>query len=288
MEYKDTFSITFAERVENHNGMQMIGEDVDVGLEEEEFDNCLNYCQENNIECEVIDLCELLPDEVQDMILMKEESLPYAKVLIIRNGIDALLGEGMADEMYKEQKSMPCDKKAWMRGKVVNKSARWNNCYADFDQEPDYENKKGTIIDFQRVPYLSQLREMWPLLFGDKTQHLYAEMNYYYDLEKTYIGEHGDAERKIVICARLGADFPLFYQWYYRFKPVGERLKLNINSGDIYAMSTKATGNDWKKSSIYTLRHAAALNEKLIQKKEKKEKKEKQVVTKAKESKESK
>jgi hypothetical protein len=39
-------------------------------------------------------------------------------------------------------------------------------------------------------------------------------------------------------------------------------------------MSEKTVGNDWKKSSLYTLRHAAALNEKLIFKKEKENKNE--------------
>ena len=271
MSYKDTFSITFAERVENHNGMQIIGNDVDVGLEEPEFNNCVSFCQENGIECQIVDLCELLSEEDKQNIVKQEGQLPFARVLIMKNGIDLVLGaskEGSVNkEMYEEQKQAPCDKKAWMRGRVVNKQARWNNCYADIDQEPDYENKKGTIVNFNRMPLLSQLRAKLPLIFGVKADTLYAEMNYYYDLEKTYIGEHGDAERKIVICARLGADFPLYYQWYNRFQPVGQRLKLFLETGDIYAMSTKATGNDWKKSSIYTLRHAAALKESLILKK---------------------
>jgi hypothetical protein len=32
---------------------------------------------------------------------------------------------------------------------------------------------------------------------------------------------------------------------------------LTLQAGDLYIMSDKATGNDWKKSSILTLRHAA-------------------------------
>ena len=34
-------------------------------------------------------------------------------------------------------------------------------------------------------------------------------------------------------------------------------IELNLNHGDIYIMSEKAVGYDWKMSSIYTLRHAA-------------------------------
>lgn len=54
---------------------------------------------------------------------------------------------------------------------------------------------------------------------------------------------------------------------YCKSKPVSEPLKIDVNGGDIYIMSEKAVGSDWKSSSKYTLRHAAALNEKLIFKK---------------------
>jgi hypothetical protein len=30
-----------------------------------------------------------------------------------------------------------------------------------------------------------------------------------------------------------------------------------LNGGDLYVMSEKTTGRDWKTKSIYTLRHAA-------------------------------
>ena len=268
--YKDSYALTFAECVENHAGMQMIGKPIDTGLGSDEFDTCIKFCKEYNLEYELINLLELLPEDAKQAIIEKEDDLPFAKVIVIKNGINGILGEGFAEKMYEEQKKQPYDTKAWMRGQVKNKLKRYNNCYADFDQEPDYENKKGTVINFDRVSHLKEFREILPHLFGNAAEDLFAEMNYYYDLEKTCITEHGDTERKIVICARLGAPFPLYYQWYHRFKQVGERLKINIEGGDIYAMSFKATGNDWKCSSKYTLRHAAAAKEKLIEKKIKK------------------
>jgi len=36
----------------------------------------------------------------------------------------------------------------------------------------------------------------------------------------------------------------------------GEKISIPLKSGDIYIMSEKATGNDWKKTTIATLRHA--------------------------------
>lgn len=50
---------------------------------------------------------------------------------------------------------------------------------------------------------------------------------------------------------------PLYFQWYLNSKPVGMNLKIDLNSGDLYVMSEKTVGTDWKTKSIYTLRHAA-------------------------------
>ena len=61
----------------------------------------------------------------------------------------------------------------------------------------------------------------------------------------------------MLIAVRLGADFPIFYQWYYKGEKVGQLFEENLGHGDIYLMSEKSVGNDWKKKNIYTLRHAA-------------------------------
>ena len=50
---------------------------------------------------------------------------------------------------------------------------------------------------------------------------------------------------------------PLKYQWYQNHRAVGRTGRIMLNPGDIYIMSEKAVGFDWKRSSILTLRHAA-------------------------------
>ena len=50
---------------------------------------------------------------------------------------------------------------------------------------------------------------------------------------------------------------PMYYHWYYKYRPIGTLYEKMLHSSDIYIMNEKATGNDWKKSSIKTLRHAA-------------------------------
>ena len=143
------------------------------------------------------------------------------------------------------------------RKKVLNKRARFNLCFGNIGQKSDFENKKGTIISYNDVPLTKKIRDKLPKYLGDKANDLPSEGNYYFNINKCGIGFHGDAERKVVIAVRLGATIPLHYQWYTKNREIGKRIELNINHGDIYVMSEKATGYDWKKSSLVTLRHAA-------------------------------
>nr|QBK85171.1 MAG: uncharacterized protein LCDPAC02_03700 [Pithovirus LCDPAC02] len=184
------------------------------------------------------------------------------------------------DLMLEEQKELEYDTQYYdqRRKKVLNKRARWNICFDDEEQEPDYEQGKGTIISFQTLPVLNLFRNNLPIFIKDnsdinieKITNLKAEGNLYYDINKCGIGYHrkskrfsqeifnfdGDTERNIVIGIRLGETLPLCYQWYYRCKRVGVRFKIDLEHGDIYIMSSKAVGNDWRKRSKITLRHSA-------------------------------
>ena len=55
----------------------------------------------------------------------------------------------------------------------------------------------------------------------------------------------------------LGESRPIHWQWYFKSQPIGERIKFTINNGDMYIMSEKTSGYDWKKRNLKTLRHAA-------------------------------
>ena len=86
---------------------------------------------------------------------------------------------------------------------------------------------------------------------------LHGEGNRYYDASKCYIGFHGDTERNIVVGLRIGGPFPLHYRWYQNSQPISPIWSVSLNDGDMYIMSYKAIGTDWKKKLIPTLRHAA-------------------------------
>ena len=85
-----------------------------------------------------------------------------------------------------------------------------------------------------------------------------VEGNRYYNLKKTGIGFHGDTERVVVICLSIGCwNYPMRWHWFKDGMPVGKPIDITLNSGDVYIMSEKAVGADWKLKSQYTLRHAA-------------------------------
>ena len=183
---------------------------------------------------------------------------PDASILVIRNGVELLTSEtNFLQSLYQEQTKLDPDQRARMRGRVVNKIARYNLCFSTVGQSADYEQGKGTIVAWDQVPYTQTLRNRLTETF--KTLPLECEGNYYYDTTspKVGIGFHGDSERRLVIGVRMGTSMPLMYWWFKNFEPVGEPTTILLNHGDIYAMSEKAVGFDWKRSSILTLRHSA-------------------------------
>jgi hypothetical protein len=248
-----TWTITFSESIENHVGMQQIGEKAKSGFSLEEITNFSIIIEKLGYKTEIIDLTKYLPNEEK----YKDKSLESV-LLIVRNGIEMLSKENYKN-LIKEVKESEkiVDKKAFMKGRVVNKLARHNLCYADESQEADYPNKKGTIVAFRDVPYIDKVRNKLGELFGEKCINLKAELNFYYDLNKCYINFHGDSERRRVIGLRFGSDMNLQYQWFQESKPIGERIEVILSEGDMYIMSEKAVGTDWKKRIIPTLRHAA-------------------------------
>jgi hypothetical protein len=245
-------TITFGDCAENHVGMQKLGELSKYGLSCYELKEIKKSFDEKDYVTEYIDL------------FGKGNMVGYdfkeAGVLIIRNGYKVFFEDDdniSIEKLNEEMLGCNWDKKAWMRGRVVNKKARHNLCFADFSQEPDYENKKGRVYNFSDLPIMNTLREQLPS-FIDDTDHLYAEENYYYDLslKEVGIGFHGDTERRKVIAMRLGESMDIQYQWFYKSEPVGRRFKIMLHDGDLYVMSDKAVGYDWMKKNTYTLRHA--------------------------------
>jgi hypothetical protein len=246
---QEVITLTFGDMAENHVGMEQIGSMVNEG---EGF----NLKDINHIKTTMENL-----GSTTELIKLSDDKKPDAYILIIKDGVNKILQNCSnfdKDQLFKEQKDLNYDKKAFMYGRVVNKHARWNLCYDESSRDPNYEEGKGRIIGYDKIPITRVLKENFETLFGSKATNLKIESNYYYDVNKCGIGFHGDSERRKVIGVRLGnisLPLPIHYQWYYKGNPEGERIILPLNNGDIYIMSEKAVGTDWKKKNIYTLRH---------------------------------
>lgn len=244
--YKQTFTITFGDVAENHRGMEKIGNLASSGFTKTNLIQIKKWFNENGAQTELIKLHNYLPENV------RKGNKAY--ILIIKNGLNILIND---NSLYEEQDALNKDTKALMYGRVVNKHARHNLCFSEIGHEPNYDEGMGTVIAFDNVPILKQVREKLGTIIPELS-NLQAEGNYYYDIKNCGIGWHGDTERLKVVGIRLGATIPLVYSWFHQNVNIGHVININnLSHGDIYIMSEKATGFDWKKKTIYTLRHSA-------------------------------
>ena len=197
-----------------------------------------------------------------------------ARVLLLRNYIANWHGGHENDvEIYKEiapirvmreyldpnkyRTEIVDGKEVKVRGKRMNKRARTNLCFVpDREQEPAVFEGKGTIYDLKKMKAMNECVERLRddiakglIEIGSKTKVIInvVEGNRYYDLKTTGIGFHGDTERVVVICISIGGwQYPMRWQWFKDGMPIGKPIDIRLNSGDVYIMSEKAVGADWK------------------------------------------
>jgi hypothetical protein len=246
-------TLTFGDMAENHVGMEQIGTMVGKG---EGFH--LADLQAIQVRMEALGCsCELIALSSGEHSI---DPLPAAYVLVMRKGVDTLLshaGDLKQIDLFQEQEALEYDKKAVMYGRVVNKHARWNLCFDEKSREPDYEAGKGRIVGYEEVPRMNTLKGQIEAVMGPKASGLKVESNYYFDTDKCGIGFHGDGERRKVIGVRIGySSMPMYWQWYHKGEPLNEPIVVPMHPGDMYIMSEKTVGTDWKKKTIPTLRHA--------------------------------
>jgi len=234
-------TITLGDCSENHVGMEKIGNISEIGFTSDDLDIISNHFSGKEIER--IDLTSYLGNE--NYVGKKPE------LLIIRNAIEN------HSEIFTELNNLEWDAQYFdtRRQRVLNKHARTNLCFSDYSQTADFENKKGTVVNYDQVPQLSIAKNL--LMDSINEQKLECEGNNYQNINKNGIGWHGDAERKKVMAFRLGETMPICFNWFKESKSIGTKFTTQINSGDVYIMSEKTTGYDWKKRLIHTLRHSA-------------------------------
>jgi hypothetical protein len=178
---KWAFTDTWCESGENHVGMQQLGTKANAGFSYDDLKSAQKQAETAGCRTELLDLGAGLADT--------DHKVPSkgAWLLIIRQGVRALLPseadrKALGEETHKLTKRV--DKKAFMRGQVKSKHARWNLIIADFEQKADYAAKKGTVVSFSDLPIRTKIRAALQQLCGPKAKELISEVNYYYDTSK--------------------------------------------------------------------------------------------------------
>ena len=246
----ETITVTFGDRAENHVGMQIIGSSLKDNAFLQDLDKFAAYYAAGY-------KVEHLHVEHYDI----SQGILPAEILIVRNYVEN------DKELMDELRVLDWDKKAKMYGRVCEKRIRYNLIFADKEQEPDYEKGKGRVYDFLKLNLLAQVRSNLQddlLAVSGQNISIVGEGNYYYN-SKCCINYHGDTERKLVMGVRLGNEMRLLYQWHRGKEMYGEEMEFLLQPGDLYIMSSKAIGNDWKYAARvttkgknrYALRHAA-------------------------------
>jgi len=277
------FSLTCAPGGENHVGMQLVGRAPikGEGLTSTDMEGLGPYfTEQHSAKSVLLDLNGLsLNDTIDDL---KDED--QARVLILKGWVNSVLGQSGTLDIFsslfedkwdaeyldpnKYRTEIVDGKEVKVRGQPRKKHARRNITYAyDMSQEPAVLEGKGRIADLNFKPELKRAVEIIRqqvsdglIAIGSKTkvEINVVEGNHYYNLKNTGIGYHGDTERVIVICLCIGGEgYPMVWQWFKDSMPVGKPIPITLNDGDVYIMSEKAVGAEWKLSSKYTLRHAA-------------------------------
>ncbi len=286
----ERMSLTMAPGGENNRGMEIIGRMPfkGEGFTASDIEGLGPYFK---------GLCPLIKDvnpvavldlnalSLNDDIEGLENDTDQARVLILRNYMANWYGaQGWTQEVYKELAAKRWDaeyldpnkyrteivdgQEVKVRGRRMNKRARTNLCFVDDrEQAPAVYEGKGTIYDLKKMGMLRSGVEALKKQIAEgiiaidsktKVEINVVEGNRYYDLKNTGIGYHGDTERVVVICFSIGgSNYPMRWQWFKDGMPVGNQIQISLNDGDVYIMSEKAVGADWKLRKPYTLRHAA-------------------------------
>lgn len=244
--------LTFGEQSENHVGMKMNGNGLaDIGYTYTDLKTVRDKMKEKGCKVKIYNLHKNI------------ENVSKAYVLHVKNAVEPLIGN---NTLFEQLTNIDWDTQYYdtRRKKVLNKHARYNLCFGPESINSDYENKIGTIVSYNDIPKLKKLRKELMKVSGFDNVGFEVEGNYYYDVNKTGIGFHGDSERKRVIGVNLSDENVtriLRFKWYQNSKPISEPIDIQLKHGDMYIMSEYATGYNWKLRTIPTLRHSAGIEE---------------------------
>ncbi len=211
------------------------GEECENGFCYKDLKRTHLYFKKRNIKTRLINLKATLVEELDESNELEElNEVEEAYLLIIK------CGEGLkqiADDLYSEQKQLIKDENV-----PISKDSFQKDSFP-----------KGLV--------LKHLTEKFKEIIGNVGGNLQSKVNYYKDFNKCIIPYHGDSRRKIIEMRLGNESIPLNFVWFKDGIPVSNEISISdLNHGDLYIMTNKTTGFDWKNKKIYTIRHSCGYN----------------------------
>lgn len=261
---RDAITATLCTPRANMYSMEKIYEGADNGVTPARLRDL--YCQalKSGFTAEWVDLRAGL-EGVPVPVGCGQPDWPEANALILRNAVGRFLGKPAAEAselVYRELTGIKFDTKMWMgrQNKALNAHARFTSVVADCERDSTMATDgRGVINHFRDTPVFDKLRHAIGDFLGRESP-LISEINRYSDVKTAGIGYHGDAERALWSLVRLGPgthQMPLMFQWFHKSNPYGEIMQLDLGWGDVVFFTNLATGFNFGKPSLLTLRHAA-------------------------------
>lgn len=253
MAFVPRYAITFGDVAVAHVGGVAVGATIRAqGFTVDELRAVAAAHADDVGACELLMLSDVLPEALR----VGNE----AAVLVLRGAAARLLHVD-ADALLREQRErVAYDDKYWdaRRRVTLNKRARYNAVFADEACAHSADYAQPTVHAFSDVPMLARVRARLFALLGAKAANLNAEGNYYYRAASG-IGYHGDTDRRMVVCLCLGGEATVRFHW--RLPGSSDHTlratNVRVQHGDVYVMSDKATGYDWRLRSRARVVHAA-------------------------------
>lgn len=254
----ETFTLTMGTHAECANGMEketscsLIDPDS-IRIDSQNLKNIHEFALSIGADSKLLNLKhELdLPEESNDAFVW------ISPDFIEKCGINS-------DQVYDELSSMPYITIDIFMGKIRKRRARSNNIITEKSHK---ENINCTppinlSVSFDDYKCIKSIRYLGKHFGEDNYSNFVGEVNRYdhSSTVKQGIYYHGDTERKGTWAMRFGRPMLFAIKAFLKNKPISEDLFFEIPNGGSYAMCDIACGQNWKKSSIVTYRHAAGLS----------------------------
>lgn len=128
-------------------------------------------------------------------------------------------------------------------------------CFGEAEREPKGHNPATVALG--RLKWLSQLKRGVEGFLPELGRDLRLRGNLYGNNTREGMSPHGHAGSPGQVGIRLGAPLELHWHWYENKHPLGQRVSVELEEGDVYVLSAEGAGAGWCRTRTPALRHAA-------------------------------